>query len=293
MPEDKQANDRTAAEGLSIRDPSTWSGKLEPISKAILGLVGLAYVIGLFILNFHVRRYGIYYLNFLQIEYVMVGALWIVLTGWTYCLMAWVFFSIKKIFSDPASKTRGIFDLLFRCWVGYTSLVLVLHILTEAGTLNYLKGHWRMIFVLCLGAASIFNVGTKVKPLIVHIRSPQPKPLDRSLGFGQAFDAAFFAILLISGLSSYAAIAFPRISPIYGGGKPQKAEFLIKPDRLDTVKAIGLQLPDNRKVGPLQVVFEASDFFLIIPPQGFSNDNVKAIRLNKELIDAAFYLGSK
>jgi hypothetical protein len=100
--------------------------------------------------------------------------------------------------------------------------------------------------------------------------------------------------MLFLGLSSYAATAFPRISPVFGGGKPQKAEFLIKTDRVDTVKAVGLQLlPDSRKIGPLDVVFEASDFFLIIPPQGFGNDNVKAIRLNKELIDAAFYLGSK
>ena len=41
------------------------------------------------------------------------------------------------------------------------------------------------------------------------------------------------------------------------------------------------------------MVFEASDFFMIIPPAGFADDKVKAIRLNKDLIDAAFYLGSK
>jgi hypothetical protein len=83
-------------------------------------------------------------------------------------------------------------------------------------------------------------------------------------------------------------------SPTYGGGKPQKAEFLIKADQINTVKAIGFQPSgDTQKVGPLEVVFEASDFFLIIPPQGFSNEKVKAIRLNKHLIDATFYLGSR
>lgn len=292
MPEDQKAEVVTTASATTSKDLSPWSGQLESISKAILGLVGFAYVIGLFILNFHVRRYGIYYLNFLQIEYVMVGALWIILVGWTYCLLAWIFFSIKN-FSASAHRILSILSLLLSVFGGYSSLVIVLNVLTEAATVNFLKGHWRIIFVLCLGAISVFNVGTKVKPVVDHFRSPQQKKLDMRFRFAHAFDASYFAILLIVGLSSYAAIAFPKISPIFGGGKPQKAEFLIKADSLGTVKAIGLQLPDSGKVGPLEVVFEASDFFLIIPPQGFANDNVKAIRLNKDLIDAAFYLGSK
>jgi len=69
--------------------------------------------------------------------------------------------------------------------------------------------------------------------------------------------------------------------------------FLIKKDRVDTVKAIGLQVSaEGSKVGPLDVVFEASDFFLIKAPEGFGNADVKGIRLNKDLIDAAFYIGS-
>jgi hypothetical protein len=79
-----------------------------------------------------------------------------------------------------------------------------------------------------------------------------------------------------------------------GGGKKQKVEFVIKYDQMSAISAVGLQVaPESRKLGPLEVIFEASDFFLIAPPQDFNNKSVKAIRIRKDAIDAALYLSDK
>jgi len=47
---------------------------------------------------------------------------------------------------------------------------------------------------------------------------------------------------------------------------------------------------DSPHFGPLEVVFETPDFFLIAPPPGFNNNKVKALRIRKDVIDAALYV---
>lgn len=63
---------------------STWKDRLEVLSKIGLTLIGSSYAIGLLVLNMHIRQYGVAYLNFVQLQYVMVGALWLTLSGATY-----------------------------------------------------------------------------------------------------------------------------------------------------------------------------------------------------------------
>jgi hypothetical protein len=294
MAEDNKTENQDAG-GKQYIDFSKWGGPIETASKVAVGMIALAYVVGLLILNQHVRKYGIYYLGFLQIEYVMVGMLWAFLVGLMCCLLIVIFDRARQIFEarKAANKHKAIVKaagyFLMACFIGYTALGFVLSVLTEDNPVRY-TGHWTIISALVFGALSIFNIRTKVSELGTHLLSEHAQS-NKNSKFYRIFDLFYFTVIFVSVLSIYANNAFPKISPTYGGGKPQQANFLIKNDQVETVKAMGLQLPqDNRTVGPLEVVFEASDFFLIIPPQGFTNAKIKAIRLNKDLIDAAFYL---
>ncbi len=291
MSEDKTPETETEASGKQYVDGSKWRGLGEAASRIVVGLIGLAYVIGLLILNLHVRKYGIYYLNFLQIEYVMVGMLWACLVGSMYCLLIAIFGRARQIYKTRERKAifENIVYLLLTLLVAYTCLVFVLNVLTEAETVRY-SGYWKILGVLFLSAIGVFNVGSKVIELRTHLLSERAQR-DKHSKFAQFFDIFYMTVLLVVILGIYSNSVFPKISATFGGGKPQKAQFLIKTDRMETVKTMGLELQgDTPRVGPLEVVFEASDFFLIIPPQGFTNDKIKAIRLNKDLIDAAFYL---
>jgi hypothetical protein len=295
MPNDKNAEVATAASGPTSRSISTWREPIEIASKVLVAFIGLSYVIGLLILNLHVRKYGIFYLNFLHVEYVTVGILWICLVAWVSFLMVSIFHRCKQIWATRNSKEarEHVLFLVLTLFVGYSTVWYVLMVLTASSDQRLpFSVDWKMLGVLLFGAAGAFNIGIKLNDLAKYFRSERAKT-NRAYKFFLGYDVLYYIVLLVVGLSTYAGYAFPRISPTFGGGKPQRAEFLIKKDRIDTVKSIGLQVPaEGLKVGPLEVVFEASDFFLIKPPQGFANVDVKAIRLNKDLIDAAFYIGS-
>src|ERR1044072_6874484 len=78
----------------------SWKDSIEIASKLILSIVGICYVAGLLILNIHLRKYGVFHLNFLQIQYVMVGALWIFLCGSMYCFYYQVIVTNKPNFRE-------------------------------------------------------------------------------------------------------------------------------------------------------------------------------------------------
>jgi hypothetical protein len=276
---------------------ATWRGPLEIGSKFIVGFVGVAYVVGLLILNLHVRKYGIYYLNFLQIEYVMVGILWICLQGWVYCLFLAIMEQCKLIFKVIKTK-QALLEMIFLLSVlggSYISLWVVLTVLTKVGEdVSLYSIDWKILWALLAGSVGLFNLSRKLKDLRIQLRLGQTLTKGKAYMLFKVFDTFFFVLLIIIGLAGYSYNAFPKISGTFGGGKPQKTEFLIKTNCVDTVSAIGFQvLPDSRKTAPMEVVFEASDFFLIKTPDGFADNEVKAIRVNKDLIDATFYLGSK
>ena len=75
-------------------------------------------------------------------------------------------------------------------------------------------------------------------------------------------------VLIIGCILTYALLVFPKFSSALGGGQQQKVEFVVNVDHIATVNSIGLQVsPELRRVGPLEVIFESSDFFVLAPPK--------------------------
>jgi len=262
---------------------SKWGGSIETATKAGLLLIGGAYVIGLLILNLHIRKYGVSYLGFLQIEYVMAGVLWGFLVAFTYALAIILSYVIKRVKDLKGKKLHQslwhLLIILFSLISFYNLYATILNFLGEGQWIGY---KWRVPFALILNVLLISILTTKAKGALAEIRT--------KMGF-QTFDLLYYVGSIVIALSVYSALAFPLLSPTFGGGGPRSAIFVVKPDQTETIKMIGLQsILQERNVGPVEVIFEASDFFLIIPPQEFANSKVKAIRVNKDLFQATFYL---
>ena len=99
--------------------------------------------------------------------------------------------------------------------------------------------------------------------------------------------------LFLTVLSLYSSYVYPSFSPAFGGGKAKSAEFIAKSSSVATLTNIGIPVePNTRRSTRVQVIFEASDFFLIEAPTDLrERDRVQSIRLDKNLIEAVLYLG--
>jgi hypothetical protein len=47
--------------------------------RGVVGFAGCTYVVGFLVVNLHLRRYGVSHSDFIQSEYVFVGAIWVLL----------------------------------------------------------------------------------------------------------------------------------------------------------------------------------------------------------------------
>jgi hypothetical protein len=286
----------------TVTDIAKWREPIESIPKIGITIVGVAYVIGLLILNIHIGKFGVYYLGFFQVEYVMTGALWSFLSGITFFVCHLVKSQVEGIINQYKAEKKGvkllpllILQAMITLIGAPMSLVYVLIILSGNKLSPFSLSFWLALGVLFINLGAILAVVLKVKKIYKYFirrsESVQEEKMTKYQGFVDIFHNI---IVFVLALGLYATYVFPELSPAYGGGKKQLAEFVIKADQKETIKTIGIETSnDDRRFGPVEVLFESPDFILIFPPKGFKNENVKAIRINKSLIDASYYLSSK
>ena len=294
-PKTKEALKETPSPSLPPFKFATWGEVIDIFSKTILVLFGSAYIVGLLILNFHIRKYGLYYLGFLQIEYVMVGLLWGFLVGSIYLFVYYLRHQIKQAYRQDGSGRLKIFartiNVLLTTVGGLAILYYILNVASESELDYRTRTPYTILLFLILNAAALFNISQEVRQVVRRFAVNDDKDA-RLYIRARYFFISYNLIILLVMLSAYTKYVFPALSPVFGGGKKQKAEFIIKADQVETVNLLGFQV-NNRSIGPLEVIFEGADFFAVAPPEGVAKNNVKAIRIRRDIVDAALYLSDK
>lgn len=250
---------------------SRWTDAAQVIAKGGVAFIGTTYVIGLLVLNMHVRTFGAYYLGFLQIEYVMVGMLWIFLVGLVFCFVLYIYNQFRKGSKlikrgKPLSTIGTIFlSIVLPVITGVGSLSFALGIFSDDQLQLHTRGFWIVTGVLAMNIVVISLLVFGVKERFGTVESSNT---DRTSRMAAMFDVLYIVVFALVGLSLYSKHVFPRLSPVFGGGKRQQIQFVIKPDQLDATKSLGIPLLENSNTTPtLEMAFEAADFFLIAPPR--------------------------
>lgn len=265
-------------------------------SKLVIGLLGACYVAGLLIVNLNLRKYGIFHLGFAQIEYVMVGALWMIVTFFGY--LAW-----GEIADAIANAYRSIKGGKKKWWaVGKALLTVVLVIgavrffliLFCNGFLSHPQHWWIVSGVMAasgslhIAAWPLSGFWTRFKQ-VAHIGEVR-----QILREAMSTNTMQQMTVVLSGFAAYANWVYPHLLPQYGGGQKQRVAFIAKAEQTTVLNSLGFKLsPDDRKSTQMEMIFETSDYYVVVPPGGSNSmQEVKAIRIRKDLMDATYYLES-
>lgn len=296
--------DPEGAEGKTTWMPNLvgWREQIEIATRVLLFGVGVAYVIGLLILNAYVTQFGVHYLNFLQAEYVMAGITWAFLMG-VGLAFYWVLGQRLKGAWDYYTSYRGrgwlrrtwglIWSLVYAAaalGAAALSIFLIMQIVTVE---SYHLSNWTIwkaggmtVFLAGLSYLSAKSVRKHLSDVMHYRTSKRSAAAIRE----SVFELSYQLILATLSLTLYAHFLFPYISATYGGGKPQQASLMIKGERIEVVKSLGLNVEEGKRmVGPVKILLEAPEYFLINPPDGYENKKIVAVRLDKEMVEAALY----
>jgi hypothetical protein len=287
-PKDKETSPQRSGTTLS-----TWRETVELLSKATFAIVGLAFMVGLLITNIYVREYGLTYLGFLRTEYVMVGFLCLALLALSYFVVSVVVNRFEEFRTEIQKQSSSTKDLAKRLVINvfvalYLCLVPVVALSFLTGGLSggkLFKGQWKS-FGMLMVFAFVFHLCWKEISQWKKQISQRNTNFDPYIGGLYLLGSLFLAIAF---LLYYATALYPTLQPAFGGGKSLRVSFVVKADQLEAIEPTGLKLSHGRVTEPVDVIFEAPDFFLIRTPDGFPDPKPKAVRFRKELVDTVFH----
>lgn len=195
----------------------------ELASKIALTMLGLAYVLGLVIVNLYLRRFGFFSAGLLRVEYVMAGVLWLMLFGLGYLFEIFIRRGIEsaKYFWANRRRTKAIIRALASITVPFFALLFILLKLFNDFSVRSSRD-WQAVLFIIVTPSVFLNFGTVLKAGWHHYRKSETDPTSRP----PVFMVAVQGVTLLTFLTYYAQAAYPRIHPSYGGGAPSEVRIV-------------------------------------------------------------------
>lgn len=256
------------------------------IPALTIGTATACFILGLLIVNLHLSWFGILSTEFARTEYILVGAVFILITATANASFAHsqkdfkgaiqkikekrylaatgeIFFGLAT-FSAPLIVVFGIVFLNINYIFSWTAWLSIISLITF--------GHIGKLFLI------------ELVELIEHAQSNTEKTkndgiviTDRLLG-----QIAFLLIFL----GTYSNFMYPYIPPAFAGGK--KSPIMLYPTQrgLEISKALSLPLHENPAiVGPVEILTESENEIVILITDKLSGKQ-QALRLDRKLFDA-------
>jgi hypothetical protein len=258
----------------------------EALPKVALAVVGSAYVIGVFIRSVHVMSYGLFYLDFLKVEYVLTGILWIVLTAATYIYLNYLIRGIKNDW-NTSKRSKPIRTLIYLLWtISSLGFLVGLVLWSLSPQLYNLPASLIVVAILILTVTIIHALQSSLKRLMAkRLRNSTDLKAPNASEMLSMFLGVVFC------LSLYARFAFPKLSHRWGGGSPQSAVLVVKNEKLESFIQMSFGVdPATRRTTPVVIILEGPDFLFLLPPAGTDQSSFTGVRFPKDALDAIYYL---
>ena len=98
----------------------------------------------------------------------------------------------------------------------------------------------------------------------------------------------FLCGFLLTMLVGYSLSVFPFLDQSFGGGRLHKIEMFLKPQSTSALKQLGLDVTKDGKLGPILLVSEGTEGFLVTTSQSIF-DAHRAYRINRDSVEASKY----
>lgn len=255
------------------------------IPGTALGISTACFILGLLIVNLRLAAYGVYSLEFVRTEYILVGAVFLFLVVTAYVSFAYSLqeFKSAKLSWKERKYKRAIAGAFFGLVVAIGPVFSAFSVVANNMRLKF----YEEIFALTL----LILIGFMVH--MAYVRLSMLIPLigaNTSDKFPNLIESVrvvlVYVVMLLVFVGGYALIMYPQISPAFGGGNKSHVVLIPTQRGLEVSKLLTLPVSKEQTVvGPLEVLSESEHELIIVAP-GEIYEKRRAIRLNRELFDA-------
>lgn len=189
---------------------------LELSGRAIVVSLGVSYVFGLFIVNYHLGLYGVRSAGLLRSDYILAGATWLFLLLLTGLLWRDLLREITR--KDTALAARvASFALRFPIY----AVLIAFTFSAIASPTFQLDSRESLRAMLVIGFSPLLlaypvTVVVAIFRLLLRLDTQKKEP--------PIFAILLIFVVLVLVLAMYSAAVYPLVSTAYGGGSPVPVE---------------------------------------------------------------------
>jgi len=272
----------TSPWGISTFD--SFRPLIESVAKLTLAISVLLYSIGLFISNLYFQQFGLTGYSRIRAQYILVGLLWLLLVAVGGIIRVALFDAGRTVVRNWKSGTVPRFALFRRVVRDLFSVVAVLfigvNVFTQLGARSLSTRDYCMIaLTVAINFLSLRLLASAIYHNATGSKSPNPR-------FGDPLVIVSNCGLVLTTLVLYSFVVFPSLDQSLGGGRLHKIELLLKPERSLHLKQLGLDVTKDGRLGPVLLVSESSDGFLVTRSQSILEPH-EAYRVSRDSVEAA------
>jgi hypothetical protein len=255
---------------------------LESAGVVVLSFVGLAYASGILIVNIRLASLGIPAPDLAESRYVLVGTLWFFLVTFSMVVVGVIRTAIKegRARIERGQRTLGIVQVAVAPF-GVLTIAMAVWVLTQFRIDFEYRETWFIVAVLLLTSWNARAVAKNILDLWEWLRGAQRER--EFVGFASTHAGLWETLALLVSVCLYALIAYPLLSPAFGGSRPTRMVLVVNAAATASIQAAGIKVGRDGRTQEVQLIFEdAASFFV-----SANNKPLSSIRLRKELVAAA------
>lgn len=263
-----------AAEATAPK-PRELKDVLEIAGKIMIGFAGLSYVLGLFVVSIHLRRYNLNSLSLSQLHYVTAGVWALVPIIISVLLVAFAFTGIVVDRKDRAgkwSRLSGIFSGIF------VAVILFSFVAGRFSSYFGVKLSWvNWVFIPLLGIVALGFVG-------VALFAVSEAGRKRSFWtvVGAILTTVLAALLSLAYLVLFATHTYEDIPWSTGGGHSSQVQLVVTSEARQYLESAGIKFVDaQNRTESVQLLLGTEKEYVVIDPAGnavgIPTDSVKAV----------------
>jgi len=249
----------------------------------LLGISSFCFVIGLLIVNLRLAAYGVHSLEIDRAEYVLVGAVAVLLCTASYFALGIVTRHLKSAFGNvKAREYKKCGGAIFAALGTLITAQLLLSRLSDGAAYFTDWRVWASIVVMGAIASVVYAIAKRMYAIWMQVKAGQVPP-----GWlGEQVTATAEALgLLAAEFGMYAFLTYPMISMAYGGGHRGAVELLLTERGAQVAKELGLPMTSPTSAGPVYILTESEHELVVTTNNSFWPEK-QYNQLRKELIEA-------
>lgn len=275
----------------------SWSVQdvVQTISPAMFGFAGLCFASGLLVVNLRLAKFGVFDSNFVRVEYVLTGALFLF-------LVAIAGFSFDHVLSNIRAALHRWKERHWATAIVQMSISVLAYFGTQTFAIGVLSDYrvgflsWKALAIIAIALAAAVHLraaldrSQKIYVCLAR-RDEDETRVELSRHLNELGSSLAFVLVFIA---AYAQYAYPYLSQAYGGGWREKVILIPTEHGTNVIKRLGFQTnPEQNFVGPVEILAESDKELIVLPDKSADERyNAHAIRLSMDLFDGVINVDS-